>query len=564
MDYKKTLDTIKKILVQNSKDKICIFIDGQWGIGKTYTLKEFQDHHNEIYDIKYISVFGKDDLKSIEKELVMQMMPIFNSKKDALDKTELKLFGNVIKKIGEIATGTELNFSDIVSNISIESINADTNIIICIDDLERKSKNIEMKDLLGLIERASSKFNVILIGSSINLEEGEKNDFLHFKEKVIDFSFFIDELSNNTLEKIIEDKIDAVNSTHMKVIIDAFRKSRIHNDIPLNNLRIFKKYIDLIQRLNIEINRLLKVNGFKLDHQLIELCNYITYKNYLEHEIKNSKIDNKLNFYKEELSRVIECILRYEEYDEAVIIEYYEDYSEIQEDIRKLRTAYKLTNEDIINILVKIEEYMTEENTGYFIKQKYVISLYDVLKEIGIIKKFSGGLFNIVEKLYKPEIEKQPEVFEYSDWNEFNYCGEIQNYRVLDIINHINEHNTKTYEFFLDEQLCFAVENDDLESASKVLKYVKIEDEAKFKKVFHWAFAKMDNNFREDVWNALINLIYSTDSDIVIKMFADMKGQNTDYIRAHRLNVLQEELNERRYFEYEAEQERLHYLENNN
>lgn len=555
MDFKKTLSTIEKIFQQNDKEKICIFIDGQWGIGKTFALKEFQEVNKDKYDVKYISVFGKDNLKSIEKELVMQMMSIFNLKKGTFDKPNIKIFGNIIKKISQVASGVDLNLSNLIDNIPIESISGDDNIVICIDDLERKSKNIDLKDLLGLIERTSSKFNVILIGSSINFNINDKNDFLNFKEKVIDFSFLIDELSNDTLVKIIDDKITIVDSKHKEKIIETFKKSRINNDIPLNNLRIFKKYIDLIQRLNLEINRLFNQKEFNLDEQLIGLCNYITYKNYLEHNLKNSKNDITLNYYKEEIKKVIESISRYEEYDEKVIMEYYEDYSEINGDIRKLRISYKLSKEKIINILQKIENQITEENLTYFIKQKYVISLYDILKQMGIVEKYSAALFNIVEKLYKPKIDNEPEVFECSDWNLFNNFGEQQNYGVLTIIKHVNEYNKNIYENFLKEKLWMSLEKDNLEDTSIVIKHIKIQDDVTFKRVFDWAFNKLDDNFSEDVWNLLIDLIYSTDTDIVSNFLINIKVSEKDHIRVHRINALLEELHEKKYYEYEAEQE---------
>ena len=54
--------------------------------------------------------------------------------------------------------------------------------VICFDDLERKSDSINMKELLGLIERASINFDVILIANTKEFEEEDLNVFNLYKE----------------------------------------------------------------------------------------------------------------------------------------------------------------------------------------------------------------------------------------------------------------------------------------------------------------------------------------------------------------------------------------------
>lgn len=58
MNTTKLQATVNKILkdYENDNNKVCILIDGNWGIGKTYTIEELKKINTEI---EYISVFGK-------------------------------------------------------------------------------------------------------------------------------------------------------------------------------------------------------------------------------------------------------------------------------------------------------------------------------------------------------------------------------------------------------------------------------------------------------------------------------------------------------------------------
>lgn len=178
MDYNKVLTTIQRILEENKDEKLCLFVDGQWGIGKTYTVNEFKEKHKETYDIKYISVFGKESLKDIEREIIMQMIPLINIKKEFMDKPNIKIWGNVVKDIGQKITGVDLDFTKYINNISIENIESDSNIIICIDDLERKSRKIALKDIyskINIYKQDGKKFFQTIRINNLNINKNRNN-----------------------------------------------------------------------------------------------------------------------------------------------------------------------------------------------------------------------------------------------------------------------------------------------------------------------------------------------------------------------------------------------------
>lgn len=558
MNYDKVLSTIHRVLEENKEEKLCLFIDGQWGIGKTYTINEFEEKNKGTYDIKYISVFGKESIKDVEKGIVIQMIPLFKQGKELIEKSSAKIFGNVIKDLGQKFTGIDLDFT---KHISIENIEGNSNVIICIDDLERKSKKIDLKDMLGFIERASSKFNVILIGSSINFSDTEKEDFIHFKEKVVDYEFVVDELNIKTLSEIIQKKLGNIDSGTEASIIDIFRKSRINNELPLNNLRIFKKYIDLIYRLNVEVNNILNHRKFNLDQELIDICNYTVYKHYLLDALKEKEYKYNLSYYKEELKIVIENIFRYEEYDKEILSEYFESHSQVQSDIIELRNAYRLTKAELLSTLKRIKDNIEKENLDYFIRQRYIISLYDAIKDLGAMTKFEAGLYKISEMLYVPQIDCEPDKFNFEDWNYCDYVGEKANQNITSIIKHINNYNSTTYKEYIDDQFQLGMINENIELMLATMRKISF-DEANFNKVFEWAFEKLENGFKEEIFEILNRLIYSTDSEIASKYIMNKKRTESDYFKRSRLNKLYEILDEKMYYENQLKEQELFYMEN--
>ncbi|MCW6076764.1 KAP family NTPase [Clostridium sporogenes] len=268
------MSTIKSILNDNCKDKVCIFIDEQWGIGKTYTINKFIDNSEEKISLKYVSVFGKDNLKDIIIQLLLGSgINKNNLLKKFKNNNGSKIVGNLLSDVIKQFTGVDSNF---IRNISVENVTNEENSIICIDDLERKSEKIDINDLLGLIERATANFNIIIIANSFQFTKEESNSFNRFKEKVIDYELVVDELSDETLREILEEKFGGLEREIQYKIVETFKR----NTTSLNNLRIYKKYINLICKVNSEINIILNSKRFKVDDKMIELCNRVVVENY--------------------------------------------------------------------------------------------------------------------------------------------------------------------------------------------------------------------------------------------------------------------------------------------
>lgn len=550
MNYNKAISTIGNILRDNDKDNVCIFIDGEWGIGKTYTINKFIDNSN--ISLKYVSVFGKKDLKDIEKDIVMQLF--LNKKNSKLNKFKnnrgTKIIGNAVSDTLKHFMGIDTN---LIRNISIENMPSDNETVVCIDDLERKSENINLNDILGLVERASIKFNIILIGSSSHFTDEQFKDFNRFKEKVIDYEITIDELGNETLKEILKDKFGDVENEIENLIVENFKK---HFN-KLNNLRVYKKYVQLLYRVSSELKRILSTNDNKLDEKIITLSSKVVIEDCINFDSKGEKNNNLMDYRSQQLKNAIERISKYEEYEENILREYCEIFSEIQDDINNLYNLHKLTREKAIEITNRIKDNIKLENVGYFLKQKYIVQLYDVFCDIGIINQFRDGLIEMAEKLYEPIINEEPPQFNIDDYNTYNPAeGERQNYNVVDIIQYINRYNRESYDALKSKTLNDCIENRDIGGIKEMLKYHKSIKFEQFKDIYDIATSELHYGYNENIWRLLVCIINKADSEEVKEFFNQEKenkkqGIDNTIISNVRLQRLIDILDEKMYFEWE-------------
>ena len=73
MKSQEVLEKLKKFrnISLNNGEKNIILIDGNWGIGKTFTYKKYLEE-NSLKEI-YISLFNLDKLEDIDKKLISSL-----------------------------------------------------------------------------------------------------------------------------------------------------------------------------------------------------------------------------------------------------------------------------------------------------------------------------------------------------------------------------------------------------------------------------------------------------------------------------------------------------------
>ena len=120
-----------------------ILITGEWGIGKTYAIKKCFPNKEKIY----ISLFGINTIEDLRLNLYMQLIK---------NKAKIKII-KILKRLNNIQINLQvasIGITNVFENINkvLKKQSRNKELIIIIDDLERKSSNISMEVLLGVIE----------------------------------------------------------------------------------------------------------------------------------------------------------------------------------------------------------------------------------------------------------------------------------------------------------------------------------------------------------------------------------------------------------------------------
>ncbi len=261
-----TIDKIAEFLT--SKSRVCLTINGPWGIGKTHLWKQVEEKINTDKKVVYIDLFGKESYKQILEEIVFKLYGTYNS---------------IIEKASNIA-------SKLIEKVSCEFIKIEpnavfsiakkddfNNIIVCFDNIERKSDNLSLKEILGLVNllKEDKECSVVLILNKNELnkqEDNAKNNmqtssndktqhdakqnnndwYQEYKEKVIDYEML---LENN--DEIAKALIEEAFMQDKKLIRDNGLKSNLvdivlkhYQDICDSNLRLLLKILEHIKYFN--------------------------------------------------------------------------------------------------------------------------------------------------------------------------------------------------------------------------------------------------------------------------------------------------------------------------
>jgi hypothetical protein len=190
-----SVEVIKDQIFQflSSEQPEVMAIKGEWGVGKTYSWKKFlkeacAEKKLNLERYSYVSLFGINSLEAfkytifenvIKKEIIgtEASLETFKSNTASLIESFGRQSFNILKGSPIIKS-----FSPAIETISFLSLNKT---LICIDDLERKGKGLEIKDVLGLVSllKEQKKCKVVLL-----LNDGEEGlgDYEKYREKVID------------------------------------------------------------------------------------------------------------------------------------------------------------------------------------------------------------------------------------------------------------------------------------------------------------------------------------------------------------------------------------------
>lgn len=555
MDAFQANDSIKIILENTNRIKnktSCTLVDGDWGIGKTNLIQNYfdQDLH---YEAIYVSIFGKNSVKEIENTLLINLIPGFKDVKDFGGFS--KLLGNVAKDIVDKFAG--INIENYLNSFSIENVKNgkkdDIKKVLCFDDLERKSSSINIKDMLGLIERASVNFDVILIANTKEFEVEDLAVFNRYKEKVIDNVIKIDKLSRNILKQIL-DSVDELKKVEIKdEIIDIYLENILaFGSSPkgylaekINNLRIFVKYLELTLRAKEQIG------VENIDLELLRICKAVVYDHFYQNETRK---DKPMNFDKFNIYNDLKKLLLFETVSKDSFKSYISERSEIRQDIKTLYNLYRLNEEELKVLIKKIDEKIRDVEIEYFIDQTSIISLASTLEDNKMLKgKRYKELLQIAIDIYTPAENSTHVSFNHTSWNDFDMYGKEIECNIKSFIEELNISCKEKYSTFMNEVINNCIQTKNYDRLLKLLNFNEIVEVSQFEDIFYYYFCKLEKQYLQEDIDKIERLIEVTKSDVIENFFVESASKEKSITNKKKYQYFDSVLEMKMYHEYQVE-----------
>jgi KAP family P-loop domain len=207
-------DQIKKFLADDTPGVLAIC--GKWGVGKTYfwnkTIRELSASEEtfKLPKYGYVSLFGIVSLAGLKSEIFTAITDREMIGKgldvQSLQENTLSAVKSAVRKLPKLAELVLPNSSSVAESVCFASIQ---NAVICIDDLERKSKDLELKDVLGLASLLKEQKNCKVV---LLLNDGETGleDFKKYHEKVVDSQLRFEPTAEDCVEIALPDDTDEI------------------------------------------------------------------------------------------------------------------------------------------------------------------------------------------------------------------------------------------------------------------------------------------------------------------------------------------------------------------
>ena len=189
-----------KYLLTRSDPFICL-VKGQWGVGKTYFIKKFIRENRAVIaksNFAYISLFGVSSIEELIQAIFVNSVStktLDTTLSDALSSdealtTRAKYLFDRAKPLLTRAGGLPIFGVNAMRGFTLGTMAHffNRNSLIVIDDLERHSAGLSVRDILGVITQLKEErgCQIIIVMNEDALTKDSDSPYFETKEKVID------------------------------------------------------------------------------------------------------------------------------------------------------------------------------------------------------------------------------------------------------------------------------------------------------------------------------------------------------------------------------------------
>jgi hypothetical protein len=206
-------------------EKKVLVLKGKWGVGKTYAWKKFVETNKEFKEsaIAYVSLFGVKDLKEVQQLIVQKAVPTNLKQLRSISKVGIPLV-NALRNLPVPYLKEALETTDNIAALLVRRF------LICFDDIERKSDELSLAEILGLVSvlKEEKDCRIVLIFNEDQIQgEDDKISLRKYREKVVDQEIAYDPFVKDNIRLIFQ-------PNEFLIVQDALQMMAV------NNIRIIK------------------------------------------------------------------------------------------------------------------------------------------------------------------------------------------------------------------------------------------------------------------------------------------------------------------------------------
>jgi hypothetical protein len=259
---------IRYYLRMTNSPGYAVMIRGQWGIGKTFLIKNIlSEEFPEDQGYIYVSLYGVAKTEEIDTAILSAMYPLLKTK-------AAKLTGRLINAASKyLQIDDTLNLSDVIEK--------STMVAYVFDDIERSSMKFD--EIFGyinhLVEQAGCR--VILIANELELEKAK--GYRAKREKLVGHTLEAKSEVESALDSFLQQVNDSEARNYIKSV--SVHIVALYEQGSVNNLRVLKQTLWDFERFYIAIEPHRRKNTRAM-------LNILRLLFALSFEIKLGRIDN--------------------------------------------------------------------------------------------------------------------------------------------------------------------------------------------------------------------------------------------------------------------------------